>query len=727
MALLVSESFDTYGSTTFMFATPTSRWSNQSTTSNNGLSNGAGFSRFGYGWYCNNTGSVTAMLNPPLDYRSDHLIVGFARKFGHTTGYQILKFFSDGASSGVGSGNHTYFTWNGTPGEITATHHSAAGSGSTTSSGANIVADVWYYLEFRVKLHDTLGEIEVRKNGQTILQVTGVDTNNNATIPVYTGVQFTLVSQSNAIEAIDDLYVCDTTGPAPFNTFLGDIRIESVWPDGDGTYQEFDYRPANHLPNLNQHSVETDATGFEVVSNCTLARSTAQASVGVASLEVTSLAGGTAIFRSLPGTAAAPVDGGVQYVAHAYFRSASTARTPGVGIDWYDADGAYVSSSSSGAGNMSNANFINGAQGGGVAPLNARYAAVRCEISAIAGAGEIFYVDNFTIQEIGGTVLNSIEPSANHYRTVDGWRYGGGNGWPDVDYVRSTVDDERETFTFAEALSPATMPLIGVTMTGMMRAEAPTSAGVAALTRLGGVDLEGGRTALPQGYGIQTLAPFTEKPGGGAWTVGDANGAEFGVRVAGGTPTTYTLYPSVDGYIASLHTDYPTARLGAALTADAAGAFAGTGQAWPTGDKYCWEGFLSFDTSAVIGTITAVTLSLWASEDNSTTDFTLEVRLHNFGTSLDTVDWVAGDVLATKVLLATLDTASGVNTSGYNVLASEEAFVANINQSGLTQLLLNSSRHRLGTSPGGWESVNWRTMEHLSGSQGPKLVIEALV
>jgi hypothetical protein len=38
--------------------------------------------------------------------------------------------------------------------------------------------------------------------------------------------------------AIDDLYVCDSTGSTN-NTFLGDVRVDTVRPIGAGNYSEF--------------------------------------------------------------------------------------------------------------------------------------------------------------------------------------------------------------------------------------------------------------------------------------------------------------------------------------------------------------------------------------------------------------------------------------------------------------------------------------------------------
>ena len=188
-------------------------------------------------------------------------------------------------------------------------------------------------------------------------------------------------------------------------------------------------------------------------------------------------------------------------------------------------------------------------------------------------------------------------------------------------------------------------------------------------------------------------------------------------RGAAAGPTTYTLYPSDDGAVYA-----------GTLAADGAGASAVTsGSNYIVGESNDgggtgYEGFLAFDTSAVVGTITSATLSLWSTNDASLTDFTFEARLYDWGASITTADWRAKTSLGALTLVASRSTV-GWSTSAYNVLTSEAAFLSGINQSGTTRLILNSSTFRIGTFAN--TLVFIASVRDSDPAHRPKLVIEA--
>lgn len=187
---------------------------------------------------------------------------------------------------------------------------------------------------------------------------------------------------------------------------------------------------------------------------------------------------------------------------------------------------------------------------------------------------------------------------------------------------------------------------------------------------------------------------------------------------------TLTAYSSTaDGYIESNSATYSTARAGGGtLNAIAAANFCNLGQRLG-GDYYCYEAFLDFDTSSIPddATITAVELSLCGNgDDSSVTDFDLEARLHDWGASLTTADWVAGADLGGKTLLASKAT-SGWSASAYNAFTENGSnFRDNINKTGVTRILICSSRHRAGNAPTGNEYVGFLAAEW---SSDPKLVV----
>lgn len=156
--------------------------------------------------------------------------------------------------------------------------------------------------------------------------------------------------------------------------------------------------PENTAMNLlttNQASIETSAAGWSVNTNCTLARSTAQAASGSASLAMTSLAAG-AMSSNQVGLASGLVPG-APYVIRAEFRAATISRFCFVYINYFDAGGNYLS------GVYSMDNVPSTTTGWTVVsqvvtpPANATQATLQVGAVSIAGAGEVQYVDKIAL------------------------------------------------------------------------------------------------------------------------------------------------------------------------------------------------------------------------------------------------------------------------------------------------------------------------------------------
>ena len=166
----------------------------------------------------------------------------------------------------------------------------------------------------------------------------------------------------------------------------------------------------------------------------------------------------------------------------------------------------------------------------------------------------------------------------------------------------------------------------------------------------------------------------------------------------------YDTTPTGAREVRSNSTVYATARAGASLITETADWI---GQDFGTPLHYCFECYYQFDTSALgaDATVSAVSLELDGLTDNSTTDSTFEARAYDWGGTVTTADWVAGDSLAALTLLATWAT-SGFS-AGYNAFTSDAAFPAAINRTGFTRFLIASDRLRLATTPTGPEKVSF--------------------
>lgn len=189
---------------------------------------------------------------------------------------------------------------------------------------------------------------------------------------------------------------------------------------------------------------------------------------------------------------------------------------------------------------------------------------------------------------------------------------------------------------------------------------------------------------------------------------------------------TLTAYStSADGYVRSESATYSTARSGAGLIAPTNTQALIVGQQFSGGIYYCPELCLDFDTSSIPddAVISAVDLSMYGFADFSDTEFDIEVRLHDWGASLTTADWVAGADLGGKTLLASRSSA-GLSTAGYNAFTENGSnFRDNINKTGVTRILICSNRHRVGNTPTGEEWAAFYSADDADAGKYPKLVV----
>jgi hypothetical protein len=98
--------------------------------------------------------------------------------------------------------------------------------------------NIWHYIEARCKMSTdnttSDGIVEVWLNNEKIISNTSCVTKKSNTSTTWLGINFSSATVTNGGEwRNDDIYITDTTGPAPWNTRLGDIRIASIVPSAD--------------------------------------------------------------------------------------------------------------------------------------------------------------------------------------------------------------------------------------------------------------------------------------------------------------------------------------------------------------------------------------------------------------------------------------------------------------------------------------------------------------
>jgi len=121
----------------------------------------------------------------------------------------------------------------------------SSGTSLSVESVPNVLHDdTWYYIEWKVVFSTTAGTCVVRVDGLEVINYSGPTVGFGAAGPVYAPYplpprQLRVQGQSNTKYWIDDLYVLDGTGPAPWNAFLGDCHVEYLRPRAAGASQDW--------------------------------------------------------------------------------------------------------------------------------------------------------------------------------------------------------------------------------------------------------------------------------------------------------------------------------------------------------------------------------------------------------------------------------------------------------------------------------------------------------
>lgn len=157
-------------------------------------------------------------------------VVGMAMKFD-ATGANALFGLIDGSTEQIS------VRLNSSAQIILSRNGTTLGTSSFTVSPAT-----WYFIELKATIANSISADSciVRVNGIEVLNL-AAGTDTQATANAYANKLY-IAGPGSAIEVtytyIDDLYVCDQSGSAN-NDFLGDVRVDAIYPDGDGAYSEW--------------------------------------------------------------------------------------------------------------------------------------------------------------------------------------------------------------------------------------------------------------------------------------------------------------------------------------------------------------------------------------------------------------------------------------------------------------------------------------------------------
>lgn len=170
---------------------------------------------------------------------SAQIFMGFAFERTSLSG-NICTIKSDSAAT-----SHLLLTLSGTGAVLLY----RGGTQIAASTDGVIQNSAWSYIELWATIADAGGRCTIKINGATVIDFTG-DTKNAGTSTNIDTVQINGQSATNTY--IDDFYLCDATGSAPYNTFLGDVRVVTLSPTAAGSSTQLTPDSGNNYARVNE-------------------------------------------------------------------------------------------------------------------------------------------------------------------------------------------------------------------------------------------------------------------------------------------------------------------------------------------------------------------------------------------------------------------------------------------------------------------------------------------
>lgn len=214
------------------------------------------------------------------DSLTDNQYIGFVPKGTLTTvitGFAIRPGFLDNADDGL------ILKVNDPGGEVDGhlevylrqgTHLSVLAGGNEIATLCSAVRiNRWAYIEIKFVLDTSSGSVELRINGETVVDVSSIDTVTGnpsggaeiGAILLFGGGGSTSDIDHNRV--YDDWYVCDTTG-SDNNDFLGPVKVETLFPDTAGDSTDFTPNSGTNVSRVDEVVVD-DATSYNASSTAT--------------------------------------------------------------------------------------------------------------------------------------------------------------------------------------------------------------------------------------------------------------------------------------------------------------------------------------------------------------------------------------------------------------------------------------------------------------------------
>lgn len=202
--------------------------------------------RFGGQAISTGSANAAATITKTLPSASTTMICGFAWNALVSTTQQFFMFRTAAAAVVCGLRANTTTTVL----EVTNSAGTTIASGTTPITNAT-----WHYLEIKAFANGASGTVEIHLDGVTEIASTTVNIGSTAIGQIF------FQNGTNVHTIVDDIYVLDTSGSAPRNTFLGDVRVQTIYPNGDGAHSQWTPTGGgSHYTQVNETSADGDTT-----------------------------------------------------------------------------------------------------------------------------------------------------------------------------------------------------------------------------------------------------------------------------------------------------------------------------------------------------------------------------------------------------------------------------------------------------------------------------------
>jgi hypothetical protein len=150
-------------------------------------------------------------------------------------------------------------------GQLQARRGSETGTILGTASSL-LLPNPWHYLEFRVTISSASGVVQVWLDGALVLNLTGQNTQVTGNASATT----IEIKAGNSDYYVDDFYILDPTAGGAYSGPLGDVKMVTNVPSGNGTQNDYSVTFASFLNSHGYVVGETFKDGNNNVQRCTI-------------------------------------------------------------------------------------------------------------------------------------------------------------------------------------------------------------------------------------------------------------------------------------------------------------------------------------------------------------------------------------------------------------------------------------------------------------------------